>query len=44
MRLRLLAQDAGMPVYALGGIDARTALRLSGAALAGIAAIGALSA
>ena len=44
LRLRLLAKDAGMPVYALGGIDARTALRLDGAALAGIAAIGALSA
>lgn len=44
MRLRLLAQKARIPVYALGGVDAETARRLDGAALAGIAAIGALSA
>lgn len=43
MRLRRLAQAARLPVYALGGVDARTALRLDGAPLAGIAAIGALS-
>jgi len=43
LRLRLLARDAGLPIYALGGIDARTALALGGANVAGIAAIGALS-
>lgn len=43
IRLRRLAQTAQLPVYALGGIDARTALRLEGAPLAGIAAVGALS-
>lgn len=42
-RLRMLTQDAGLPVYALGGIDVRTALMLGGANVAGIAAIGALS-
>jgi len=43
LRLRLLALAAGIPVYALGGIDARTAPMLGGANIAGIAAIGALS-
>lgn len=43
VRFRLLAQSAGLPVYALGGIDARTALALGGENLAGIAAIGALA-
>jgi thiamine-phosphate pyrophosphorylase len=43
LRLRLLAQHSALPVYALGGIDARTVQKLSNARLAGIAAIGALA-
>jgi thiamine-phosphate pyrophosphorylase len=42
-RLRLIAQQARVPVYALGGIDAMTAMQLDGAKLAGLAAIGALA-
>ena len=42
IRLRRMAQDARVPVYALGGINARNALELLGARLAGIAAIGGL--
>ena len=38
-RLRLMAARAALPVYALGGVNARTAQRLAGARLAGIAAI-----
>jgi thiamine-phosphate pyrophosphorylase len=38
-RFRLMAARARMPVYALGGVNARTAGRLAGANLAGIAAI-----
>jgi len=34
-----MAARARMPVYALGGVNARTAGRLAGANLAGIAAI-----
>ena len=44
LRFRMLAQRATLPVYALGGIDAHTALRLGGANAAGLAAIGGLSA
>jgi thiamine-phosphate pyrophosphorylase len=40
-RANLMARQVAMPVYALGGIDALSALRLSG--FAGIAAVGALS-
>ena len=40
VRANLMARAAGMPVYALGGIDARNAGRLSG--FCGIAAVGAL--
>jgi len=40
-RANLIAQKARVPVYALGGIDARNARRLKG--FAGIAAIGALT-
>ena len=43
IRLRLMAQQARLPVYALGGINAQNALALLGARLAGIAAIGALA-
>jgi len=39
LRVRLMAARAGLPVYALGGINARTIMRLKGANLAGIAAI-----
>jgi thiamine-phosphate pyrophosphorylase len=39
-RANLMAQRARVPVYALGGIDARNAARLS--SFAGIAAVGAL--
>lgn len=41
VRANLMARHARMPVYALGGIDARNARRLFG--FAGIAAIGALT-
>jgi thiamine-phosphate pyrophosphorylase len=43
LRLRLIARQSASPVYALGGIDARTVQNLQGAKLAGIAAIGALA-
>jgi len=42
IRLRLMAQEARVPIYALGGIHAGNARELLGAKLAGIAAIGAL--
>jgi len=44
IRVRLMLRAALLPVYALGGIDDRNVMRLSGAPLAGIAAIGALRA
>ncbi len=44
LRFRMLAGRATLPVYALGGIDAHTALRLGGAHAAGLAAIGGLRA
>jgi thiamine-phosphate pyrophosphorylase len=43
IRLRLMAQLAPVPIYALGGIDTGNVLRLAGAGLAGFAAIGALA-
>jgi thiamine-phosphate pyrophosphorylase len=43
MRLRLIARQSAVPVYALGGIDARTVGQLEDAKLAGVAAIGALA-
>jgi thiamine-phosphate pyrophosphorylase len=43
LRLRIFARQSPIPVYALGGIDARTIQSLQGAHLAGIAAIGALA-
>jgi len=42
VRARLIARLTGVPVYALGGVDAHSALRLAGAHLAGLAAIGGL--
>jgi len=44
MRLRLMAQRLSVPIYAMGGLDAGNARRLSGAGLAGLAAVGALKA
>ncbi len=43
LRLRVIANQSPLPIYALGGVDAATALRLRGAKLAGLAAIGALA-
>ncbi len=42
MRLRLLARQSVIPLYALGGIDEKSAGRLKRAQLAGLAAVGAL--
>jgi len=42
LRARLIAARAGLPVYALGGVNAETASRLAHADFAGIAAIEAL--
>ena len=43
LRLCVMARQSPVPVYALGGIDARTVESLQGAKLAGIAAVGALA-
>jgi thiamine-phosphate pyrophosphorylase len=43
VRFAALASAAGLPVFALGGIDDGTAQRLAGMRVAGFAAIGALS-
>ncbi|MBM3518544.1 MAG: thiamine phosphate synthase, partial [Alphaproteobacteria bacterium] len=43
LRFARLAQTSPLPVYALGGVTARTGRRLSGTAAAGIAAITALA-
>lgn len=42
LRARLIAARAGLPVYALGGVNTRTIERLAHATFAGIAAIEAL--
>jgi thiamine-phosphate pyrophosphorylase len=42
-RARLIARSAPLPVYALGGVNAATAMRLSESGFAGFAAIEALS-
>jgi thiamine-phosphate pyrophosphorylase len=42
LRFAMLARGAGLPVYALGGIDARTARRLARSGAAGFAAVAAL--
>jgi len=39
LRVALLARRAGLPVYALGGINDRTARRLKDAGLVGLAAV-----
>lgn len=39
LKVRLMASRAGLPVYALGGVNAQTIARLKSANLAGIAAI-----
>jgi len=43
VRFAALVRRAGLPVYALGGVDARTAPRLLGSGAAGLAAIGAFT-
>ncbi len=43
VRFAALARSTEMPVYALGGVDVETVMRLRPAAIAGIAAIGALA-
>ena len=43
LRFAALTRRAGLPVYALGGIDAATARRLTSAGAAGIAAVSGLS-
>lgn len=44
LRMRLIARNARLPIYALGGIDRFSVRAVAGARLAGIAAIGALAA
>ena len=43
VRANLIARAAKVPVYALGGVDPRSAARLAPGSFAGIAAIGALN-
>jgi thiamine-phosphate pyrophosphorylase len=43
MRARIIARLSPVPVYALGGIDAKSVRRLEGGAFAGVAAISALT-
>jgi thiamine-phosphate pyrophosphorylase len=43
LRASRLAAQAGLPVYALGGVTPRTARLLIGLRFAGIAAVGALA-
>lgn len=42
VRLALLVRQAGLPVYALGGVNNKTARRLKDAGLVGLAAVGGL--
>jgi thiamine-phosphate pyrophosphorylase len=42
LRFATLVRGAGLPVYALGGIDARTARQIARSGAAGFAAVGAL--
>lgn len=44
VRFARLVRMARLPVYALGGVDSRTARRLAGSGACGIAALGALAA
>jgi thiamine-phosphate pyrophosphorylase len=41
VRLAILVRRANGPVYALGGVDNKTARRLKGAGLVGLAAVNA---
>ncbi len=41
IRFAALVRRAGLPVYALGGVNAKTAPRLLGSGAAGLAAVGA---
>lgn len=43
VRFAALARSTEMPVYALGGVDVETVMRLRSAGIAGVAAIGALA-
>jgi thiamine-phosphate pyrophosphorylase len=43
-RARMIARQAAIPVYALGGVNGQTAMGLARAPFSGIAAIGALAA
>ena len=43
LRFALWCQNSPVPIYALGGIDAKTVRRLKGSGFTGIAAIGALA-
>ena len=43
LRVRMIARQVPVPIFALGGVDARSAKRLAGACVAGLAAIGALA-
>ena len=43
LRFRALVLGAGLPVYALGGVDAKTAPQLLGSGAAGLAAVGAFA-
>lgn len=43
LRVRMIAKRCTVPTYALGGIDVRTARRLAGASVGGLAAVGALA-
>ena len=43
LRVRMIARQVPVPIYALGGVDSRSAKRLAGAWVAGLAAIGALA-
>ncbi len=43
IRFAVLVRRAGLPVYALGGINAETAPRLLGSGAAGLAAVGAFT-
>jgi thiamine-phosphate pyrophosphorylase len=44
LRFRALVRAAGLPVYALGGVNPRTAMALKGCGAAGLAAVEALDA
>lgn len=43
IRFAALVRRAGLPVYALGGVNAKTVRRLLGSGAAGVAAVGAFA-